>query len=205
MDQGLLTNKDLVVICLLLPKLWKIPNSARYRLSVLLIWFSVGFSRFSKDQEMQITVFKYNCHFTACFPTGKKIVRCWVPVVPISMHSMHIQLHGTYHYPLCRRALSMARWQQNPQCHSVFSGCAGRTFEMEQGHGHSALYLWKCCTGKCSGLTLSISLKGVLIWIWSDKTQEGICRSYDSLSRLPGWYLSHSGALAEISIICNDI
>lgn len=40
-------------------------------------------------------------------PLGKKLV----PVVPIRMHSMHIQLHDTYRCPLWRRALSMARQQ----------------------------------------------------------------------------------------------
>lgn len=119
MDQGLLTNKDLSAICPLLPKLCERPNSERYRLSVLLTWSSVAFSRLSKDQEMQITIFpfKHNCHFTVCFPTGKKLV----PLVPIRMHSTHKQLHGTYHCPLWRRALIMARQQQNPQCHSAFS------------------------------------------------------------------------------------
>lgn len=99
-DQGILTSKDLAVICLLLPKLGKIPNSRRYRLSILLTWSSVTFSRLSKDQEMQITIFpfKRNCHFTACFPTGKKIVRFWIPVVAISMHSVHIQLLYRYRY-----------------------------------------------------------------------------------------------------------
>lgn len=126
-------------------------------------------------------------------------------------HNMHIQIHGTYYCPLWRTALRMASLENSFKVALrllVSLSLQWLCSKKEQGHGHNAAIFVKMLysqTPRSDSKHFS-ERKFDRDLIWQDF---GACLEIALLPpQVPAWYLtspSRSGALAEISVICNDI